>query len=185
MANFAGLDVGPDNNTEFTQRLGIHQVYGFAPAYSLLEGACAAAAAETEPDEAAPLRVLVAGPSDGRHVLATLARRRRLPAHVRARPVEMHVWDKPLEALARTLLMLEMVHDFELPVRQRACVVLEVFGNAHLTERTARYVVLSRPHAPARSRAHAHLLPATWPAWARTWWGWSQTAAARWPTWWT
>ena len=36
--------------------------------------------------------------------------------------------------------MLEAILDFEVPIRQRANVFLEIYGNARVQERTARYI---------------------------------------------
>ncbi|CAM9444596.1 unnamed protein product, partial [Chrysoparadoxa australica] len=63
-------------------------------------------------------------------------RRRRGPQQ----RVNIYVWDAPVEALARHLLLLQVAHDTDLPVRQRANVLLEIFGNTQVQERTSRYI---------------------------------------------
>lgn len=120
--------------------LGVHSMWGSSPAADLPAYASStrsggAAPAEGE-ESAAPLRVLVANPSDIRHVLASISRRRRrsVPA------VEFYVLERVPEVIARHLLLLQVACDWELPVRQRATVFLEVFGNSQLQDRTQRYV---------------------------------------------
>ena len=54
--------------------------------------------------------------------------------------VQFYVYDTPREVLARHLLLLQIVHDWELPIRHRANIFLEVFGNVLVQERTARYI---------------------------------------------
>lgn len=112
-------------------------MWGFSPAFdagALAAGKLADPTAAAQ--EAAPFKVLFAAPSDIRHVLATMSRRRR---HGSA-PVRMVVTEKQLEVLARHLLLLQIACDWELPIRQRTTVFLEVFGNTLLQERTQGYV---------------------------------------------
>merc|ERR1719409_1334578 len=69
------------------------------------------------------------------------ARRKRGDAAKKgARPLHFYVYEPVLEVLARHLLLLQLVHDFELPVRARATTFLEVYGNALVQQRTDRYV---------------------------------------------
>lgn len=54
-----------------------------------------------------------------------------LPAPPSIYPVQrqLYVWESQPEVLARHLLLLQVAQDWELPVRQRANLLLEVFGN--------------------------------------------------------
>jgi len=54
--------------------------------------------------------------------------------------IHFFVVENQLEVLARHLLLLQIVFDWELPIRQRASVFLEVFGNTLIQERTERYI---------------------------------------------
>ena len=63
-----------------------------------------------------PINVLLVRPCDVRHVLKTVAQRRRL----RRRPLHIYLYETPNEVLARDLLLLQLVHDWELPIRHRA-----------------------------------------------------------------
>ena len=56
------------------------------------------------------------------------------------RAVEFAVYEREPEVLARHLLLLAIALDFELPRRERAEVLLEVWANALLREKTATYL---------------------------------------------
>jgi dynein assembly factor 3 len=111
-----------------SKALGVHSMWGFSPAVDLLEKAPTTVTT--------PLRILVARPSDIRHVLVSISRRRRhkMP------PIHFVVVENELEVLARHLLLLQVVCDWELPIRQRATVFLELFANTLVQERTQRYI---------------------------------------------
>ncbi|CAM9282038.1 unnamed protein product, partial [Discosporangium mesarthrocarpum] len=53
---------------------------------------------------------------------------------------QLYVWEGQVDVLARHLLLLQVVHDWELPLRQRATVFLEIFGNTLVQERTSCYI---------------------------------------------
>lgn len=118
--------------------LGSHQVWGWSPAQDLLEPMPASALDGGE----GPIRILMASPGDPRSILRTLARRRRGAgaAAKLARPIEIYVHEESVELLARHLLLLRVAQDWELPLRQRAAVWMELYGNAHVQERTENYV---------------------------------------------
>ena len=94
-----------------------------------------------------PLRVLLVHPNDIRHIITTLCRRRRhmyrpdgSTVNSRLRPIEFYLLESPIEVLARDILLLEVLFDFEVPIRQRAAAFLEVYGNALVQDRTSRYI---------------------------------------------
>ena len=132
--------VGPQHMWGFSPALDLQATYygagGAVPAVPSAAAVAAAKAAGKKKPKAAPLRVLVVGGGDIRHVLRTLASRRRHPA----RPLHVYVFDGPVEALARHLLLLQIVHDWEVPLRHRANTFLEVYGNALVQERTEAYI---------------------------------------------
>ena len=82
------------------------------------------------------INILLSQPSDVRHVLQTIAQRRR---HSR-RPIHFYISERPAECLARELLLLTIAQDWELPIRHRANTFLEVFGNICVQRRTSRYI---------------------------------------------
>lgn len=57
-----------------------------------------------------------------------------------SRTRQFYVNDSPPEVLARHLLLLYIVMDWEIPIRQRCNLFLEVFGNAMVQLRTAGYI---------------------------------------------
>lgn len=83
-----------------------------------------------------PINLLVVAAADIRHFLKTVSQRRRL----RRRPIHIYMHDTPIEVLARQLLLLSIIFDWELPIRHRANVFAEVFGNALVQERTSEYI---------------------------------------------
>ena len=138
--------------SQIAASIGHYGMHGYSATFDVqeaVEKARAATATTTtdpaddeDPAAAEPLKVLLVGPGDLRHVLTTVARRRR--HHKRPgkalRPLHFYVLESPVEILARELLLLEALLDFEVPIRQRATVFLEVYGNCKVQDRTARYV---------------------------------------------
>ena len=92
-----------------------------------------------------PLRILLVSPGDVRHILATIARRRRhkkldSSSSKGLRPIHFYLLESPIEVLARDILLLQLLNDYEVPIRQRASVFLEIFGNCKVQDRTSRYI---------------------------------------------
>lgn len=83
-----------------------------------------------------PINILLAQPGDIRHVLKTLAQRRR---H-KKRPVHFYISEVTNETLARHMLLMRVLADWELPIRYRTNTFLELFGNATIQRRTEQYV---------------------------------------------
>ena len=101
----------------------------------------AAAAAEPEADASTPLRVLVAGAGDVRHVLCTIARaRRHAPKGAALRPIHIYVVEMALEPIARQLLLCNVALDCTHQLRERTGLVLELYGNAFLRDRSQEYL---------------------------------------------
>jgi len=142
----------PDAATTMVAGIGHHGHWGASSTFDFLEAILnvSDAAFTDKLDETGalePLRVLLVHPGDIRHIVTTLGRRRRhlykpdgSAVNSRLRPVEFYLMESPIEVLARDLLLLEILFDFEVPIRQRAGVFLEVYGNALVQDRTARYV---------------------------------------------
>ncbi|GLD96052.1 hypothetical protein PINS_up004730 [Pythium insidiosum] len=112
-------------------------MWGFSPAFNLLERVKQA----SQQDENEPVNLLLIGPGDIRHVLHTVARRRRHASKdAPLRPLHIYVYERSVETLARHLLLWAIAQDWDLPLRQRCNTFLEVFGNALVQERTASYI---------------------------------------------
>lgn len=113
--------------------IGHHALWGLSAVFDLVEAIESSCGVE---DTSEPLNILLVNPGDVRHIVYALSRKRR---HSR-RPVHFYLLENPCEVLARDILLLEVFMDFEVPIRQRANVFLEIFGNAKIQERTARYI---------------------------------------------
>lgn len=112
--------------------MGTVSMWGFSPGFDLLEHTpSSSTSSSSETLNAEPLRVLLVSPGDIRHVLATIAHRRRHAGN-NARPLHIYVFEKAHEVLARHLLLLQLAQDWKLPLRQRCNLFLEVFGNARV-----------------------------------------------------
>lgn len=115
--------------------LGHHGHWGFSATFDFIEAIdnTTNVGASTE-----PINILLVSPGDIRHIIYTISRRRRHRSGTR--PIHFYIIDHPIEILARNLLMLEVMLDFEVPIRQRANVFLEIYGNVRVQERTGRYI---------------------------------------------
>ena len=122
--------------------IGCIRFWGFSPAIDLLEEVAAAGGDVNESEGADPLRFLMVCPGDVRHVIKTLAgaQVRRVESGPNARAFEASVFEKEPEVLARHALLLAVALDFELPRRERAELLLELWANSLLREKTATYL---------------------------------------------
>jgi dynein assembly factor 3, axonemal len=121
--------------------MGHHGHWGFSAGFDFLAALPADTIVKGQ-DE--PINILLVQPSDIRHILFTIARRRRHCAF-EGQPlprINFYLLENPVEILARDLLLLQMLTDFEIPIRQRANVFLEIFGNNKVQKRTSEYIEL-------------------------------------------
>lgn len=126
--------------------MGTVSMWGFSPAIDVCDRLYASAASAAPDDRASeppttPVSVLLVNPSDIRHALAAVARRRRWDPELRRRR-ELHIYmlESSTEVLARHLLLWNVARDWSLPLRQRCSLFLEIFGNAlvQVSDRNAR-----------------------------------------------
>ena len=138
------MDPRPPPQQSMVAAVGHHGFWGHSSAFDLLEALDNAGSLEDASDE--PIRILLVHPGDVRHMIATIARRRRYGGTKGNglerfyRPIHFYLMETPVEVISRELLLLEILFDFEVPIRQRAGVFLEVFGNVLVQERTSRYM---------------------------------------------
>lgn len=133
--------------------IGIHGFWGLSASFDCIEAfeslsipststpaPPAGAAAGSEGLET--LRVLLIHPGDIRHIITTTTRRLRKKTASGCPLPQIHFYiiEDPLEVLARDILTWEVFLDFEIPIRQRANLFLEIFGNAKVQDRTSRYL---------------------------------------------
>eukprot|EP00747_Dinoflagellata_sp_TGD_P161789 gnl/TRDRNA2_/TRDRNA2_178704_c0_seq1.p1 gnl/TRDRNA2_/TRDRNA2_178704_c0~~gnl/TRDRNA2_/TRDRNA2_178704_c0_seq1.p1 ORF type:complete len:620 (-),score=125.42 gnl/TRDRNA2_/TRDRNA2_178704_c0_seq1:174-2033(-) len=93
-------------------------------------------APDTLPDDG-HVNILVAGGCDIRHVLKTVARRRRHPAGTRLR---FFLHDVQAEVVARHILFLQIINNTSLPIRERMETFLSLYGNTLIREKDSLYV---------------------------------------------
>lgn len=98
----------------------INQFWGYSPAFNLLD-----TAVEMDSQKC---QFLLLSPSDIRHVLTTIAYRHRSSNA----GIDFYVQEPTIEGLARLMLQLQMVQDWEVPLRHRCNTFLEVFGNSKI-----------------------------------------------------
>ncbi|KAJ1431636.1 hypothetical protein B484DRAFT_395391 [Ochromonadaceae sp. CCMP2298] len=120
--------------------IGHHGHWGFSAGFDFLEALPDALSAQTtNPKE---VNILLVNPGDIRHILFTISRRRRhKTANAGELPrINFYLLETPVELLSRELLLLQVLTDFEVPIRQRANVYLEIFGNIKVQKRTSKYI---------------------------------------------
>ncbi len=90
-------------------------------------------------DRTSPINILLLKTGDVRHIMKTISQRKR-HSDGGSRPLHFYIYDTPTEVLARHLLLLQVWTDWELPLRQRANIWLEIYGNSRVQERTSLYI---------------------------------------------
>ncbi|KAL0591490.1 hypothetical protein ABG067_001088 [Albugo candida] len=119
------------------QSMGLVNMWGFSPSFDPLQLRKGKSNPTGRAAEASCINILLVGPSDIRHVLHTIANKRHTAPN---RPVNIYLYEKSIEVLARQLLLLQVFFDSELPFRQRCNAFFEIFGNAFIQSRTADYI---------------------------------------------
>lgn len=89
-----------------------------------------------------PLHILLINPGDIRHILTTISKRRRHKDKKNGEltSIYFYILESPMEVIARNILLMEVMNDFEVPIRQRTNIFLEIYGNCKVQERTGRYI---------------------------------------------
>jgi dynein assembly factor 3 len=114
--------------------LGHHAHWGFSAAFDVLE---ATAGRIDKTEKSHPLNILLFHPGDIRHIIHTISRKMR---HKNIRPIHFYIVESTVETLARDITLLELLNDYNLPIRQRATVFLEIYGNCRVQKRTSEYI---------------------------------------------
>ena len=121
----------------------VHNFWGASPALDVREvvARCGAGeggvASSAAPGDAEPLRALLVGASDVRHVFTTLARSRR---HLPHRHVHFYVHEPTMVETARHVLLLCVLMTDDLPPTDRMERFLEIFMNATVRDSTAELI---------------------------------------------
>lgn len=88
------------------------------------------------PEGDEPVNVLILAGADLRHVVKTLARRRKQEHH----RLRFYIHEKDHEVLARHLLFLQIINNKALPIRERMELFLSLYGNTLVRERDSTYL---------------------------------------------
>jgi hypothetical protein len=124
--------------------IGHYGFYGLSSSFDFIEAIGNIRGTDVNSEgEQEPLKILLVNPGDIRHILGTISRRRRhnkSTTNQPLRPIYFYLIESPIEVLARNILLLELINDYEVPIRQRASIFLEIFGNCKVQDRTARYI---------------------------------------------
>eukprot|EP00397_Hematodinium_sp_SG-2012_P021310 GEMP01022006.1.p1 GENE.GEMP01022006.1~~GEMP01022006.1.p1 ORF type:complete len:529 (-),score=76.52 GEMP01022006.1:974-2509(-) len=84
-----------------------------------------------------PFNVLISGAGDLRHVLKTAAYHHR---YAPERKLHIYLHDKQVEVIARHIILLHVVNDTEIPIRERVEIFMSLFGNTLIREKDEEYV---------------------------------------------
>jgi len=89
-----------------------------------------------------PINILLIQPGDIRHIILTISRRRRhyMGSLMDTRPIHFYLFEPVMEVLARELTLLQVLNDYQVPIRQRANTYLEIYGNLKVQKRTCEYI---------------------------------------------
>jgi len=89
------------------------------------------------PDGDGPLNILITGGADIRHILKTVARRRRA---AKGRKLRFFMHETSYEVHARHMLMLQVINNTSMTVRERMETLLSIYGNTLVREKDSLYV---------------------------------------------
>jgi dynein assembly factor 3 len=99
------------------------------------------------PAPAAALNILLVQPSDARHIIHTIAHRCRRSKESKddsssshPRQINFYILEGEIEVFARLLLQLHIFLDGNIPMRHRAALFLEIYGNILVQGRTEEYI---------------------------------------------
>lgn len=135
----------------FNGGLGIHSMWGFSPSMNLLSFEslhqfCSAddkgpniLDRNEEGENENVINILLVQPSDPRHIIHTLSQKIRKGSSVR--PINFFILEQETEVLARHLLLLHVFFD-KIPIRHRAALFLEIYGNALIQQKTETYIAI-------------------------------------------
>ena len=123
------------------QAHGIHSMWGMSSAKNLCSMAFDNLNSRVFADDSSEdsLNILLLNPGDPRHIMRTISERKRFGDRLK-RPMHFYILEEANEVLARHLLLLRTFMDWSIPIRHRASLFLEIFGNSSVQERTEKYI---------------------------------------------
>lgn len=136
--------------------IGFHSMWGFSPSRNFLDIQHQSstkkkkeqALDDSYDNNQEPLNILLVEPSDPRHIIHTISRRHRQSSKSqnkkvglkKNRPINFYILETQSEVIARHILLLHILFDDEIQIRQRAALFLEVFGNSLVQKKTEVYI---------------------------------------------
>lgn len=122
--------------------MGHHAHWGFSSGFDFVDAVIKAREGKECGSPGVPINILLIQPGDIRHILYTISRRRR---HIEKfggslPQINFYLLETQIETVTRDLLLLQILTDYEVPIRQRANIYLEVFGNNKVQRRTSEYI---------------------------------------------
>ena len=115
-----------------TNGFGFHSMWGFSPCCDLLED-CHHSSTTKEEDDVT--NILLLQPCDPRHILPLLLR-----SQSEQRKIDVYIYEEQVEVLARTIFLLYIFLDTNIPIRHRAALFLETFGDSLLSTKARTYM---------------------------------------------
>jgi dynein assembly factor 3 len=120
--------------------IGHHGHWGFSRGFDLLEAYYGTTLKHDFTQNEEEINILLLQPGDIRHILHIFSKRRFYVKHGKLIKINIFIYESPIEVLSRNLLLFEVAIDFELHIRQRANIFLEIFGNLKIQKRTNDYI---------------------------------------------
>ena len=116
--------------------LGAHGMWGFSTAKDLL---IPRNESMKQKQDEVPIHILLMNTSDPSNIISTISKS-TCSNNDNNRPLHFYILEWPAEATARQLLLLYIFMDVKIPIRNRAALFLEVFGNCLIKESTEDYI---------------------------------------------
>jgi dynein assembly factor 3 len=118
--------------TDIKSGIGIHSLWGYGPSQNLMEF-CSGCLPKSNVDA---INILLVQPCDPRHIIHTISRQCDKRSKGQQRPIRFYIIEPQIEILARSILLLNIFFRKEIPIRHRAALFLEVYGNTLIQEKT-------------------------------------------------
>ena len=116
--------------------IGVHSHWGYGPSQNLMDF-CSGSLPESNNDE---INILLVQPCDPRHIIHTISQQCYERSKGQCRPIRFYIIEPQIEILARTVLLLNIFLSRKIPIRHRAALFLEVYGNTLIQEKTESIV---------------------------------------------
>ena len=113
--------------------IGSSNLWGLSSSFD-----CAAYCSPSSSCETNALSILLINPGDIRHILETVFASGKFKNNELA--IHFYIIEADAETICREILLLETALDTSIPIRQRANMFLEIYGNCKVQDKTSRYI---------------------------------------------